>query len=57
MSRWFKIDDSCVDIDDDDIEILVNSDNDGNNYVIISLTHVMELVSEIEIKKASEDKE
>lgn len=46
MSKWYKIDDSCVDIDGDDIEILYQSDNMGNNYVIISLARVQELIKE-----------
>ena len=50
MSRWFKIDNSCVDIDDDDINILVNSDDNGNNYVTISLAYIIELVGKIESK-------
>lgn len=55
MSTWRKINNDCVDIDDDDIEILIDTDDNGNNYVIVSLTYIMDLVSEIEMKKVRKD--
>lgn len=46
MSTWQNIPIENVDIDDGDLNILVNTDESGNNYICIDLAHLKELIAE-----------
>jgi len=45
MSTWYRINNLNVSVDGDDVEILVTSDNEGNNYIVVSLENILKLKS------------
>lgn len=42
MSRWKMINKNKIEIDGDDLNILVGSDDFGNNYIIIKVIDILE---------------
>jgi hypothetical protein len=48
MSRWQNIPKQDIDIDGDEINVLINSDEDGNNYVVLQKDDVLDLLKDLE---------
>ena len=46
MSTWYKLQKDCLSIDADDLNILVTKDEQGNNYIVLSLTDIKDLINE-----------
>lgn len=46
MSKWFDVSKENIDIDGDEVNILVTSDNDGNVWVTIKLKDIKSLIRE-----------
>jgi len=44
MSKWRTIPNEDIEIDGTDLNVLVDTDNCGNNYIILSLEYIKELL-------------
>ena len=46
MSTWYKLSKDCIELDGDEINILVNSDDSGNNYITVSVNDMKDILGE-----------
>lgn len=49
MSKWIKIKKDDIDIGDDEINIYVNSDEEGSVYAVVKIEDIKEKIKEYEM--------
>ena len=54
MSIWKEIKKEDIAVDGDEIDILISSDNFGNNYITVKKQDVLDLIADYEATKGGE---